>query len=295
MYIGIDVGGTSVKWGIIDNQLNIVEKSSFPTNKESDIALLQDICAVVNEKKKKYKFDYVGIGSPGLVDSSLGVIKGSSNTPFKNTNAADIITRLTGLKAYVENDANCAAFGEFCASGATLKNVIMLTLGTGVGGGIIIDGKLFSGSSGKGGELGHMIISHGGKKCPCGRNGCFEAYASVTALIKMFRERLEKDGTIGGAKLSAEEIDGKKIFELASFENEVACSLLSEYFSYLASGIDTLINIFDPELIVLAGGITNQKETLIKHLQPHLKPEWNIQISRLGNDAGFIGAALLGK
>ena len=295
MYIGIDVGGTSVKWGIVDNQLNIVEKSSFPTNKESDIALLQDICAVVNEKKKKYSFDFVGMGSPGLVDSSLGIIRDSANTPFENTNAAQIITQLTGLKAYVENDANCAAYGEFCASGASLKNVIMLTLGTGVGGGIIIDGKLFSGSSGKGGELGHMIISHGGKKCTCGRNGCLEAYASVTALVKMFRERLEKDGTIGGVNVSPEEIDGKFIFDLASKNNKVACELLDEYFSYLASGFDTLVNIFDPELIVLAGGITNEKEILMKHLTPHLNPEWNIQISRLGNNAGFIGAALLGR
>lgn len=295
MYIGIDVGGTSVKWGIVDNQLNIVEKSSFPTNKESDIALLQDICAIINEKKKKYTFDFVGMGTPGFVDSVNGVIKGSSNTPFKNTRAAEIITKLTGLKAYVDNDANCAAYGEFCASGASLKNVVMLTLGTGVGGGIIIDGKLFSGSSGKGGELGHMIIAHGGKKCTCGRNGCLEAYASVTALIKMFRERLEKDGSIGGVKLTPEEIDGKRIFDIASTNNKVACELLDEYFSYLASGIDTIENIFDPEMIVLAGGITNEKETLMKHLTPHIRPDWNIQISQLGNDAGFIGAALLGK
>lgn len=297
MYIGIDVGGTSVKWGILDDELNIVEKSSFPTCKNSDMELLEEICAVINEKKLKYDFKYVGMGSPGCVDTKNGIISGSANTPFKNTPAADIVKKKTGLPLIAGNDANCAAYGEYVFSDTKSENLVMITLGTGVGGGIVMDGKLYTGTRGFAGEIGHMIISHNGAECACGRHGCFEAYASATALIRMFRERIiAEGGKLSGVEISPDAINGKNAFELAEQGNVAANEILDQYASYLATGINNIEMIFDPGEIVLAGGITNDKEALMKYLEPYIKNiSCKISVSKLKNDAGFIGAALLGR
>ncbi len=297
MYIGIDIGGTSVKWGVLDEALNVLEKSEFKTSKESDIKLLDDISILVNEKKKQYNFSYVGVGSPGFVDVKRGIIKGSSNTPFKNTEAGRILSEKIKLPVVLGNDANCAAYGEFSLSKDCCKNLVMLTLGTGVGGGIITDGKIYTGKSGFAGEIGHMIIVKDGIRCGCGKHGCLESYASATALVKMAREKMEKgDGTLSGVKIPYEKLDGKTIFTLAENKNPAAIQVIREYSSYLATGISNIEMIFEPDKIVLAGGISNHEETLMKYLSLYLPDiAWKISVSKLKNDAGFIGAALLGK
>lgn len=297
MYIGIDIGGTSVKWGILDENLNIVERSSFATIKSSDTDLLDAISNLVNEKKQKYDFKYVGMGSPGCVDTERGIIAGSANTPFKDTPAGEIVKAKTGLPLIVGNDANCAAYGEFEFSETKARNLVMLTLGTGVGGAIIIDGKLYTGKKGFAGEIGHMIIVKDGVRCGCGRLGCLESYASATALIRMFKERIAAEGgSLSGQVISPEEINGKLAFELVMANNPSACEIFDEYCAYLATGINNIEMIFDPGEIVLAGGITNDEEVLMKHLSPFVTGiKSKISVSKLRNDAGFIGAALFGK
>lgn len=297
MYIGIDIGGTSVKWGILDNNLNVLEKSSFKTSKESDLKLLDDISRLVNEKKEQYDFKYVGVGAPGFVDTEKGIIKGSANTPFKCTEAEEILREKIHLPVILGNDANCAAYGEFSFSQEASKNLVLLTLGTGVGGGIVTDGKIYTGKTGYAGELGHMIILKDGEKCNCGKKGCFETYASATALVRMAKKRMNKEnGSLSGVKIPFGKLDGKVIFNLAENENPAAIEVIKEYCSYLATGISNIEMIFEPDRIVLAGGITNHEKVLMNNLAPYLTDViGKVSVSKLKNDAGFIGASLLGK
>lgn len=293
MYLGIDIGGTAVKWGVIDGDCKVIEKSSFATAKESDTALMDQICEVINKIKDKYSITDVGMGSPGFVDDKNGIIAGSDNTPFKNTHAREYIEARTGVKVHLDNDANCATMGEYSQS-KKKGNMILLTLGTGVGGGIVINGKLFRGSTGFAGEIGHLIINHGGRRCPCGRRGCLEQYASATALVRLAREVAEKSGCIiDGEPVDIESLDGKKVFDYYYRGSTRAEQIIDEYASYLASGIISLVNIFDPDEIVLAGGITNEGDALMEFLYRHLPQKTPLRIASLTNDAGFIGAALL--
>lgn len=295
MYFGIDIGGTSVKYGTINENLNIVEKSSFPTIKASDTELMNKICEVVLCEAQKYNFPYVGIGVPGIIDNIRGIIKGSGNLPFDNTNAAEYISRRTGKPVYIGNDANCAAYGEYRHAKNAAKNSVMLTLGTGVGGGIIIDGKIYTGTSGYAGEIGHMVIVHNGIQCSCGKRGCLEQYASATALIRMTKAAIKDGDGIMSEEMHEKlgEVDGKTVFKYAARGCAQAAAVLDEYTSFVAIGIENIVDILAPDEIVLAGGITNDKAALTASLSKHLSGRCNIRIADLKNDAGFIGAALL--
>lgn len=297
MYLGFDIGGTSVKYGIVDDDFNIIEKSSFPTDKDSDIKLLDMVCDVVKELSAKYDVPYVGIGAPGYVDPQKGIVAGSSNTPFKNTRVVEYVEKKTGIKTYIGNDANCAAYGEYLYSKTNLDNSVMITIGTGVGGGIIVNGKLFTGNSGAAGEIGHIIIKHDGHKCPCGKRGCYEQYASATALIKRTRDEIKK----GYGKMALEykddldKVDGKTVFDCIKKGYEDAINVFERYAKYLVDGIESICALLQPDAIILAGGITNDKEILMEYINKYYKGECPVNIAQLAGDAGLIGAAFIGK
>ena len=217
--------------------------------------------------------------------------------PFKATPLKAMLEEKLKKSVNIENDANCAALGEIKFGAAKgCINAILLTLGTGVGGGIIIDGKIYKGATGVGGELGHMIVEVGGKPCPCGFCGCFEQYASATALVTDAKEAAEKNpGSILGDiyKSNGNTLDGKDVFEAIDKNCPVAGVVLDKYLTYLAAGIDSIYSIFDPEAVILTGGITNRKDVMLPRLKEKMRSPLRVEISQLKSDAGSFGAAML--
>jgi glucokinase len=315
--IGIDLGGTNIAGGLVNENYQIVRKDSVPTNAQRDPALIVDdiamlckkICA--DEGLELSAIEAVGIASPGIANHDDGVVEYANNLPFRQFPICAMLRERTGIKnVHVENDANAAAWGEAVAGAAKgTKKSVMITLGTGVGGGIIIDGKVFSGFNFAGGELGHTVIEKDGVPCSCGRKGCWEAYSSATALIRMTREKMEECRAAGREtlieKLVAEKgkVSGKTAFDAMRAGDEAGREVVDKYLSYLAVGLGNMINIFQPEVISLGGGVSNERENLLKPLIPLIRKEQyggdlvpltKICIAELGNDAGIIGAAFLG-
>ena len=256
----------------------------------------------------------IGIGTPGAVDARTGTVEYSCNLPtFLSYPLADKLRELTKKeKVYIDNDANAAALGEAVAGAAKgASSSVMITLGTGVGGGIVIDGKILPSFNGAGGELGHTVIVHGGVPCPCGRNGCFEAYSSATSLIRMTKERLRtlKDKGIPSLMLDScgndpEKANTRTAFDASKQNDPEAKRLIDEYSGYLACGIINLINTFQPEVFIIGGGLSGEGDYLLAPLLPIIEREQytrtypkhkqtKIKIATLGNDAGIIGAAAL--
>ncbi len=316
-YIGIDLGGTNIAVGIINEKYEMLAKGSVPTDACRDgkeiIKDMADLCTkLVGEAGLTYDdIEYAGIAAPGSVDPINGVVGYANNLPFHNFAIADILKSYIPIKkVYLENDANAAALGEAVAGAARgVKHAVMITLGTGVGGGIIIDGKIYSGFNYKGGELGHIVIQHGGRPCSCGRLGCWEAYSSATGLINMTREKIEECNKAGKATLmdsqvaSDGKISGKTAFACMKKGDVCAKEVVDEYISYLACGLTNIINIFQPEVLVIGGGICNEKEDLTNPLNEIINGSTYggnsgkatvLKIAELGNDAGIIGAAVLG-
>jgi len=291
--LGIDIGGTSVKFAIVQNE-KIVHKSSILTEKNSCEKFLSDIAAECNKLKTEYKIDSVGVGTPGAIKHGLVT---AINIPFNNTNLKEELESRIDLPVKVDNDANCAAYGEFTLGiGKDYENMVMVTLGTGVGGGIITNGKILH-SKHTSGEIGHIIVqTYDGLPCPCGQKGCWEQYASVTALI---REATKAAVENPDSKLfellknNSVKLNGKLIFEAISSGCPVAMKVFDKYIDWLAVGVKSLINIFGPDAIVFAGGITNQGDILIKPLRERVNTEVILEISVLQSDAGVIGAAML--
>ncbi|MDO5449012.1 MAG: ROK family protein, partial [Clostridia bacterium] len=255
--IGVDLGGTNIAVGVVDEDNRIVGRASTPTalpRSADDIAMsIADACAQAMADAQIDKTDVlsVGVGTPGAVNSD-GVVENDANLGFKNTPLRDMVMSRVGLPTYIGNDANCAALGEQIAgAGRGTRNFFMVTLGTGIGGGIVIDGKLLTGVNGAAGEIGHMSIDFAGETCQCGRMGCFEQYASASALVRMAKAR------VLDVKCA------KDVFDLAQDGDVSATDVLDLYFEYLSTGIANLINIFQPEIIALGGGIAGQGEELI--------------------------------
>ncbi|MBQ8356591.1 MAG: ROK family protein [Clostridia bacterium] len=315
--IGIDLGGTNIAAGLVNESYKIVRKDSVPTNAQRDPALIVDDIAALCKKLcadegiELSSVDAIGIASPGIANHDDGVVEYSNNLPFRKLRICEMLRERTGVEnIHVENDANAAAWGEAVAGAAKgTKKSVMITLGTGVGGGIIIDGKVFSGFNYAGGELGHTVIEKDGAPCSCGRKGCWEAYSSATALIRMTREKLEECKAQGREtlieKLAAEKgkISGKTAFDAMRAGDEAGKEVVDKYLSYLATGLGNMINIFQPEVISLGGGVSNERDNLLKPLIPlirkeqyggELVPLTKICVAELGNDAGIIGAAFLG-
>jgi len=312
-YLGIDLGGTNIAIGVVDENLDIVKKGSVPTNADrSADEIITDMAAlcksvVADAGLEMSDIAYAGIAAPGTANSDTGVIEYANNLPFLNYPIAAKLAEMSGVgKVYIENDANAAAYAEAMKGAAKgAKYSVMITLGTGVGGGIILDGKVYSGFNHAGAELGHMVISHGGRHCSCGRDGCWEAYSSATGLINMTKDKIAECEASGRATLMSEscKISGRTAFDAMKKGDEAGAEVVDEYISYLACGLANIINIFQPNILTIGGGVCNEGDNLLIPLKKKLWAETYgesddnrtvIRIAELGNDAGIIGGAALG-
>lgn len=304
-YAGIDLGGTFIKCGIVDETGKLLVKDKIPTKKERPHeAVAKDMAefALKLATKAGVKLSAAGIGSPGSIDSKNGVVVYNNNLKWDEVPLADEVHAVLGVPVYVLNDANAAALGEqFCGAGNAYNDVIFVTLGTGVGGGIVIDGKLFEGNKSAGAEIGHAVIRMGGEKCTCGRKGCFEAYASATALIRQTKRAMEKhpESALWGI-CDFDKVDGKTAFDGMRAGDKTATQVVKAYIGYLAEGIANLCNEFRPEAILLGGGVCAEGDTLLEPLKKLVgkmiygKEGYapvELLTASLGNDAGMFGAA----
>lgn len=308
--IGIDLGGTNIAAGIVDENGKILLKKSVPTGasrkKEEIIDDIAALClALANESGASFSdIEAVGIAIPGGVNEKSGEILFTPNIPFSGINICEILSeKLDGKKVGVANDANAATLAEvFCGAAKGADNAVMITLGTGVGGGIVIDKKIYSGSNGLAAEIGHFVIRMGGEKCGCGRRGCFEAYGSATALIRMTKEELNTCFMSGEGTLMAEssKISARTSFDAFKKGDAAAARVIEKYTDALASGITSLINIFQPDVFIIGGGVSGEGQFLIDLLKPKIDAEdfardsekrTRLCTALCGNDAGIIGAA----
>ena len=313
-YLGLDVGGTSMVAGVVDEHYRIVAKESLPTRAGRPIEEITADMAEVS-KRAAHKaglgmeaFSSWGIGMPSYVNPKTGLLVHANCFGWKNVPIYNYLRPHVSLPVYIDNDANCAAYGEVLAGGArAYTDAILLTLGTGVGGGIILDKKIYSGSDAMGAELGHTKLVYGGERCTCGQRGCLEAYCSSTALRRIMKEGLGRhpDSLIGLlSEGDAERLNGRILFEAARRGDGWAREIVEEYTGRLAGGLSTFIAIFRPEVILLGGGIAEAGEDLLHPLNEKLRQctfaaaEIGIPPvipAELGNDAGIIGAAFLEK
>ena len=313
--IGIDLGGTNIVASVVDDDYNIIGTSKTPTNSpRSADEIFDDIADVCEEAVKTAgltmeDIDSVGMGTPGTVNQD-GIIEFANNLAFNNVPARTMLAKRINKpeeKVFIENDANCAALGEAyagCGNGA--KDFVAVTLGTGVGSGVIIGGKIVNGVNYAGGECGHMVIVVDGEQCSCGRKGCWEAYASATALIRQTKKAMEEYPDSLMHKLAKEEgkVSGRTAFDAMRLGDIAGIKVVDDYIKYVACGLINIVNAPQPEIICIGGGICNEGETLMKPLRRfvqserysiHSKIQTKIVKAELGNDAGVIGAALLGK
>ncbi len=309
--IGIDLGGTNIKVGVVDENYNIVGKSNIKTNlprpsEEIAESIAEGVrLACADAGISVSDVNSIGIGTPGVANRNTGVVLYSCNLGFNNFELGKVLGEKLGTQIFVENDANAAAFGEVVnGAGKGYKNVVVVTLGTGVGGGIIIDGKIYTGFNFCGGELGHTVIEYNGRQCGCGRKGCFEAYSSATALINMTKEAMEAnpDSEMWKIAGSLENVDGKTAFDGMRAGDKAAVGVVDMYINYLGCGLVNIVNTFQPELLLIGGGICKEGENLTKPLNEYIEREsycidpnrsTKLDIAKLGNDAGIIGAAYL--
>ena len=310
-YVGIDLGGTFIKAGVVDEEYHILAKSSVPSQVDGDDEGLADRIAQAATMAMEQlgltikDITSVGVGTPGAVDTVNGVVVYANNLGFRNTPLGKYLEDRLHTSVYLENDANVAAYGEVLAGAAAgYKDVVVVTLGTGVGGGIIIDGRIYSGFNNFGGELGHTVIVYNGRHCTCGRNGCLEAYCSATALIRRTREVMEENPS---SKLwevagSLDAVNGKTAFNAMRLGDEAGTMIVNEYIEYLGCGLANFVNTFQPEVLLIGGGISKEGENLLAPLREILAKETygisgvkstTLKTCALGNDAGTIGAAFL--
>ncbi len=290
-YLGIDIGGTGVKLGIVDDTMRLLCRTSIPTASDSE-TLIASILEAARPLAEAHHPQAVGIGSAGRIDRTNGVVLRAGNLPFLNEPLCARIGNALSLPAVLDNDANCALLAEARAGAcASHRDALMITIGTGIGGAILIDGQLYRAHNFRAGEFGHFIYDREGPPCPCGLHGCFEHYASATALV---RAATEAAAAHPDSLLAAQcPLDGKAVFTAAADGCPVAGQTLSRYAVTLADGINSLVKIFMPTCIVLAGGLAKAGDALLGRLRPHLLPEATVTTSALGGDAGVIGAALL--
>ena len=295
--LGIDIGGTNIKFGVVDPYFHIIKRYSIPTEVSTgDKHVVSRIICMCREIMKSYSVSRIGIGTSGQVDSAKGIVIESTNVPYHNTPIVAILEEDLGIPVFVENDAVCALFGEMYAGiGSEYRNFIMVTLGTGVGGGICINGKPYYGRNGMAGEFGHATINFNGETCLCGEKGCYEYYASVTALIRQAGEAIAKAPGSLLAQICREGVNGKRIFDAAQCGCDTAAQVIEQYVTYVAVGIKNLIMTLGPEAVIIGGAISSQEEWLIKPLQKIIGSEVQIHASTLKNDAGIMGAAVIAQ
>ena len=305
--IGIDLGGTNIAAGVVDESQHIVAEVSLPTGAERPAeAVVADICRAAEKAMEKAGITAahcasVGIGSPGTCDSANGVVVRAYNLGWDHVPVCRMLEERFHVPCRLSNDANCAALAEQVAGAAVgHDNVVLITLGTGVGGGIIIGGKIYDGMRGAGAELGHTLLVLDGEPCTCGRRGCWEAYSSATALIRQARQAAAEhpESLLAGA----EEITGKTVFDAADRGDETANAVVDRFCDYLGAGVTNIVNALAPEVILIGGGISRQGERLLAPVRRYVEKNCFggkdgaipiIAAARLGNDAGIIGAAAL--
>ncbi|MBR6572084.1 MAG: ROK family protein [Clostridia bacterium] len=295
MILGIDIGGTNIKFGVTEDDYTLLKRYSIPTASHRPIeTIVDDIIAKANEIHEEYAFDRIGIGTPGDIDSSAGVCMRANNLPYNDTPIVAMISEGTGMPVAIANDATAALYGEiFAGVGKAYPNLIMITLGTGVGGGIAIDGKPYLGTKGYGGELGHMVIKYDGLPCPCGLVGCYEQYASVTALIRQAKEAAAQHPHSLLAQKATADFSALDIFNAKEEGCPVAAAVLDQYAAYITIGLNSFENIFQPDAFVIGGAISSQEENLLSLVRAKLDKPANLFASALKNDAGVIGAAVV--
>lgn len=305
--IGIDLGGTNIAVGIVDEQHHILEEISVPTGATRPyVDVIADMISAVEQALSAAKLTAadcasIGIGSPGNCDSDRGVVVRAYNLGWFNVPICEILQRHFGIPVRISNDANVAALAEAVAGAALdCRNMVLITLGTGVGGGIIIDGKIYAGMRTAGAEMGHSLLVLDGEPCSCGRNGCWEAYASVTALIRQGKQAAAEhpESLLAGVK----DMMGIDIFCCADRGDAIAQQVIDRWCDYVAAGLTDIVNTLAPEKILIGGGISKQGERILQPIRRYVAdhcfgqhegaiPE--IQCAMLGNDAGIIGAAAL--
>lgn len=312
-YIGIDLGGTNIAAGIVDENGKILIKDSVPTGAGRDAdEVIKDMATLCADLLAKMNLtvddiEYAGVATPGTADHDRGIVVYANNLKFLNYPLADKLKEFLGVKkVLIENDANAAAKGEAaCGSAKGYANSLMITLGTGLGGGIIIDGRVYSGFNYAGAELGHTVIEVNGLPCSCGRKGCWEAYSSATGLINMTKEKMaeDKDTIMHEMAEKIGKVNGRIAFDAMRAGDKAGKEVVDKYIYYLAMGIVNMINIFQPEVLVIGGGICNEKSYLLDPLMDIVNTEQYsrnsdkkciLKIAELGNDAGIVGAAMLG-
>ena len=310
--IGVDLGGTNIATGVVNEKNEIIGRGKVKTRAPRPAEAIFDSIkeavdmAVVNAGINYEDVISVGVGTPGSVNKDTGAIEFSNNLQFRNVPAKKMLEELLKKPVYLENDANAAALGEAVAgSGNGVKNFVAVTLGTGVGSGIIIDGKIYRGSNFCGGEMGHMVINVDGIPCNCGRKGCWEKYASATALVSQAVEAMAGNKTSllwQTCDGDLNKVEGKTIFEAYDMGDAVAKSVVDKYLYYVAVGLANVINALQPEAVCIGGGISGQGEKILTPIRDTVKAERysvyaekqaTIVPAALGNDAGIIGAALL--
>lgn len=346
-YLGVDVGGTNLVAAVMDENYNIISKTSCKANLPRLPKLLADdiaeICnkAVEDSGLSFSQIENVGVGFPGVINSELGVVEYACNFGYRNVPMGEMLKKRLNIPVMLGNDGNAAAVGEFVVgAGMGYNSVVAITLGTGVGGGIIINGKIDQGFNYSGGEIGHTIIKMGGRPCNCGRRGCFEAYASATGLIKTTIEKMREypDSILWKVAETEDKVEGKTVFDAMELMNtnskkaydnyilalngsmvtkEILNDFVSalkgdtavkevfdEYILALSCGIINIINIFQPEIVCIGGGISKQGKVLLDPIQKivnkedyaqHSDKRCKIVTAKLGNDAGLIGAAIQWK
>lgn len=312
MKIGVDIGGTTITVGMLNNNNNIIMKTIIKTlaseSADGVINRLNNAIQFVIDESgiDLVNISHIGIGCPGMLNRASGLVIYSNNLGWGNIELKDKIQKVFFLPVYMDNDANCAALGEYVAgAGINYKSMVMITFGTGIGGGIIIDNKLFRGNNGFSSIIGHTLISMDGELCTCGRRGCWEAYGSVSALVRDAGRLADSNPS---SKLKEfrdrdEELNGENIFEAIQINDMSACELFDKFIRYMAEGVTDVVHILNPQAIVIGGGISERGELILKPLRELvLKYTYCgattmpvIKTTCLGNEAGVVGAACLDK
>lgn len=306
--IGVDLGGTNIAAGVVNENCEIVFRGSVPTNAGRDFdEIVKDMGGLINKlladsNISPEEVKYVGIGAPGVLDNEAGTVTDNSNIKWVNYPIREKLQQYINKPVFLGNDANVAAWAEYMGGvGRGTKNFLMLTLGTGVGGGMVLNGKLYTGSHNIGAEIGHTTFKAGGAQCGCGNHGCIEAYCSATALIKRAKAALEKDNDSSLAK--AAKISAKTVVDAATAGDRLALKIFDEYTDDLAQVIASMINFLDPDVIALGGGVANAGEFLLKPVREkypryvtfRAMEKTRVLAAKMGNDAGIIGSAVLGE
>lgn len=314
-YVGVDIGGTNLKAGLVDESGVLLATQKMKVASIADdeglawtvASLVQELARTVNIPVSDVAS--VGVGVPGTVEIRSGSINYTCNLPLRNVPLRKLFHRYLSIPLYIENDANCAALAEYLVgAGRDSKRFVTVTLGTGVGAGIVHNGKIYHGANGMAGEVGHMVIQRGGLPCPCGRRGCWEQYASATALKRLTAEALTAHPDSILAQVVAENegrVSGQSAFIAARRGDPVGQQVCDEYVDYLACGVVNVVNIFQPDTLAIGGGVSNEaEEQLLLPVRQRVAREsipcgrdrrTRIVKAELGNRAGIIGAALLGK